>query len=164
MNETFNRLPKRSMEIAALTNEVADLKDLFLRRLLDDKVKSTLIDDLQEQLRATNALLQYRDLEQLFKEVILAIDRLESEPVSEQLVASVADELLETFRRRKLVDVHTQGAFDARVHQIVDTVPASETQPENTIVAVHRKGYLLGEKLLRPAFVTITVGGHDKSA
>lgn len=67
------------------------------------------------------------------------------------------------FFRRELIEVNDSGEFDARVHQMVNTVRASDQFPENSIVAVTRKGYLLGDRLLRPAQVTVAVQIDDNA-
>lgn len=150
--------------ISGLREEVGQLRDLFQRRLIEDKGKNALIESVQEQSRAVADALRYRQFETLFKEALLAVDRLQTEPPSPELIESVAGELLEVFFRRDLVEVDDSGEFDARVHQIVDTVRASEQFPANSIVAVARKGYLLSDRLLRPAQVTVAVQADDDAA
>lgn len=51
--------------------------------------------------------------------------------------------------------------FDALEHQAVSTVPDEEAFDE-TVHDVYQKGYKLGEKVLRPAMVTVTVGGPKR--
>lgn len=147
--------------IDELSAEVGQLRDLFQRRLIEDKGKNALIESVQEQSRAVTEALHYRQFEPLIKEVLLAVDRLQTEPPSADLINSVTEELLEVFFRRDIAEVDDSGDFDARVHQVVDTVHASEQFPANSIVAVARKGYLLGNRLLRPAQVTVAVQADD---
>lgn len=52
-------------------------------------------------------------------------------------------------------------AFDALQHQAVATVPDDEAFDE-TVHEVYQKGYKLGEKVLRPAMVTVTTGGPKR--
>lgn len=52
-------------------------------------------------------------------------------------------------------------AFDALEHQAVATVPDDEAFDE-TVHEVYQKGYKLGEKVLRPAMVTVTTGGPKR--
>lgn len=150
--------------LAGLQSEINQLADLFKRRLLEDRSKNALIESVQEQVHATNDLLKYRDFESLFKEALLAIDRLQSEPSTPELVGSVVDELLEVFRRRDLMEIDGSGDFDPRVHEAVGTMPAGVNMRPNTIAAVHRAGYFLGNRLLRPAQVTIIVDVDDRTA
>ncbi len=45
--------------------------------------------------------------------------------------------------------------FDPERHQAMSLVPTAEHQP-NTVVAVMQKGYVLNERLLRPALVAVS--------
>ena len=147
--------------LSALQAEVSQLADLFKRRLLDDRSKNALIETVQEQVRVSSDLLRHRDLESLLRESLLAIDRLRGEPSTPELVESVVDELLEVFRRRRLVEIDDEGIFDPRLHEVVDTVTAAGDLEPHTIAAVQRKGYLLGDRLLRPARVVIAVSSDE---
>lgn len=147
--------------LVELRNEVGQLRDLFARRLMDDKARNNLYESVQEQAKAAQDLLKYRAFETLFREALLAIDRLQSEPATPELVESAVDELLEVFGRRSLLPVDDSGTFDPRYHEAVATVPASIQAPPGMIVAVHRTGYLLDDRLLRPARVTIAVASPD---
>lgn len=164
MSREENTAGTDSDALTALQLEVSQLSDLFKRRLLEDRAKNALIETAQEQLRAANDLLRYRDLEALIRESLLAIDRLQTEPATPELVESAVDELLEVFRRRELVEVDDTGDFNARVHEVVGTVDAAGELLPNTIAAIQRKGYLLGDRLLRPAQVTVAVGADDRSS
>lgn len=144
--------------IEALRTEIGQLRDLFARRLMEDKARNGLYEALQEQARTSQDQLRHRNFESLFREALLAVDRLQIEPVTPDLVDSAVEELLEVFARRSLQPVNDLGPFDPRVHEAVDSVPASMDVPAGTIVAVHRKGYFLGDRLLRPAKVTVTAG------
>ncbi len=52
-------------------------------------------------------------------------------------------------------------AFDALEAQAVGTVEDTEKYNE-TVADVYQKGYKLGNKVLRPAMVTVTTGGKDR--
>lgn len=56
-----------------------------------------------------------------------------------------------------LKEVDVKGSFDHDFHEAVSCVP-SPNHPEGKIIEVHRKGYLLYDRLLRPASVTISKG------
>ena len=46
--------------------------------------------------------------------------------------------------------------FDPHHHQAISMVPAD--QPANTVVAVLQKGYVIADRILRPALVTVAQG------
>lgn len=149
MNDTNHALTE-------LRTEVAQLRDLFTRRLLEDKARNSLYETLQQQAKNQQDQLQGRAFEALFLEALLAVDRLLDEPPTEDLARSVAAELHEVFARRGLSQVDAT-VFDARVHEVVDTCPAGPDQPVGTIAAVHRAGFMVGDRLLRPARVTVAI-------
>jgi molecular chaperone GrpE len=153
-------IPLTSEALAAIEAELSQLSDLFRRRLLEDRAKNALIEAVQEQARSAQDQLARRDVESLFREVLFAVDRLREGPPSEQLAQSVAEELLDVLRRRELVEVDHDGAFDPRVHEVVATV-VDDDLPPNSIAAVDRHGYTLAGRLLRPARVTLVVAVDD---
>jgi molecular chaperone GrpE len=51
------------------------------------------------------------------------------------------------------IDPAAGAKFDPAQHQAISVVPAE--QEANTVVAVLQKGYLIAERVLRPALVTV---------
>ncbi|NDD13607.1 MAG: nucleotide exchange factor GrpE, partial [Betaproteobacteria bacterium] len=45
--------------------------------------------------------------------------------------------------------------FDPHQHQAISMVPAESSQEPNTVVSVLQKGYMIAERILRPALVTV---------
>jgi molecular chaperone GrpE len=68
-------------------------------------------------------------------------------------------QLLSTMERYgvKLIDT-TDAKFDPNLHQAIAEVPG-EGKPPGTIVNVVQTGYMIGERLLRPAMVTVARKG-----
>ena len=65
--------------------------------------------------------------------------------------------LLTTLRKFGVTPVESAGAvFDPAFHQAMAQVPTDD-YPANTVVEEYQKGYLLKERLLRPAMVTVAV-------
>lgn len=94
-------------------------------------------------------------------------------PVKDSLEAAIAipsatpEQLLEgvhaTLRqlsaallRNKVIEINPPVAtkFDPHQHQAISVVPAA--QEPNTVVAVLQKGYLIADRVLRPALVTVS--------
>ncbi len=63
--------------------------------------------------------------------------------------------LTQALERNRIVEINppTGTRFDPHQHQAISVVPAD--QEANTIVAVLQKGYLIAERVLRPALVTV---------
>jgi molecular chaperone GrpE len=51
--------------------------------------------------------------------------------------------------------------FNPEHHQAIGVVPASAGQQPGTVAQVHQKGYLLNDRLLRPALVMVVKSDHD---
>jgi molecular chaperone GrpE len=68
-------------------------------------------------------------------------------------------QLNELLKGEGLTTVPTVGApFDPRVHEAIEQIH-SEEHPEGTVVEEVRKGYMLGDEMLRPARVKVSTGG-----
>lgn len=52
-------------------------------------------------------------------------------------------------------------AFNPEHHQAIGVVPAGAGQEPGTVAQVHQKGYLLNDRLLRPALVMVVKSDHD---
>ena len=63
--------------------------------------------------------------------------------------------LSQALERNRVVELNPPAGtkFDPHQHQAISMVPAD--QEANTIVAVLQKGYLIAERVLRPALVTV---------
>ena len=97
-------------------------------------------------------------------------------PVKDSLEAAIAvpaetpEQLLEgvhatlrlltaALERHKVVEINPAPAarFDPHQHQAISAVPAA--QEPNTVIAVLQKGYLIADRVLRPALVTVSAPG-----
>jgi molecular chaperone GrpE len=66
--------------------------------------------------------------------------------------------LSSAFERHKLLVIDPVGEkFDPNRHQAISMVPAGEVPP-NHVVSVLQKGYLINDRVLRPALVTVRAG------
>ena len=63
-------------------------------------------------------------------------------------------QLSSVFEKFKIVEINPVGTkFDPHQHQAISTVEAD--QEPNTVVQVFQKGYLLNERVMRPAMVSV---------
>jgi len=64
-------------------------------------------------------------------------------------------QLASALERNKVIEINPAAGskFDPHQHQAISVVPAD--QEANTVVAVLQKGYLIAERVLRPALVTV---------
>ncbi len=73
-------------------------------------------------------------------------------------VELVRKSLLAALEKHKLREIPALGEkFDPNVHDAISVVDADGSEP-GTIISVHRKGYWLGDRLLRPVMVSVVKG------
>ena len=69
-------------------------------------------------------------------------------------------QLSAALERNKVIEINPAAGtrFDPHQHQAISVVPlpADSTQGANTVVAVLQKGYLISDRVLRPALVTVS--------
>ena len=73
-------------------------------------------------------------------------------------------QLLGTLERHGVKPVSTEdGKFDPNLHQAIAEVPGNG-KPAGSIVDVVQSGYMIGDRLLRPAMVTVARRGEAPAA
>ena len=87
-------------------------------------------------------------------EAALAIPNATAEQVLEGVHATLR-QMASVLERNKVLEINPPVAtrFDPHQHQAISVVPAD--QEPNTVVAVLQKGYLIADRVLRPALVTV---------
>ncbi|EKF20046.1 nucleotide exchange factor GrpE [Nitratireductor pacificus] len=72
--------------------------------------------------------------------------------------------MLSTLERHGVKQIDPQGErFDPHFHQAMFEVP-DPSVPESTVVQVVQRGYVIGERVLRPAMVGVAKGGPKMAA
>jgi len=141
--------------IVKISEEVSQLRDLFVRRLSEDKAKAQIYDALVEQNAILNKQLEEKRLESLFKELLLICDRIETSEEQTDFLNSIYEEILEVFARREIFQIEVSRTFNPQYHKAVGTVPATEEQPHGKVVNIRRSGYCIKDRILRPAEVIV---------
>ncbi|MBG6082580.1 nucleotide exchange factor GrpE [Rubrivivax gelatinosus] len=87
-------------------------------------------------------------------EAAIAIQNATPEQLLEGTHATLR-QLTQALERNKVVQIAPPAGtkFDPHQHQAISLVPAD--QEANTVVAVLQKGYLIADRVLRPALVTV---------
>ena len=88
-------------------------------------------------------------------EAAIAIPAATPEQLLEGVHATLR-QLSAALQRNKVVEINPPAStkFDPHQHQAISVVPAA--QEPNTVVAVLQKGYLIADRVLRPALVTVS--------
>jgi molecular chaperone GrpE len=85
----------------------------------------------------------------------IAIQNATPEQLLEGVHATLR-QLTQALERNKVLPINPPAGtrFDPHQHQAISVVPAD--QEANTVVAVLQKGYLIADRVLRPALVTVS--------
>lgn len=144
-------------KIEDLSNEIAQLKDLFVRRLFEDKNTKIAVETLTNQNEILNNKLFERDMDSIAKELVLVCDRIEANCDNSDFAYSVREEITEIFARRDIfrIEINEMEKFNPKYHKAVKRVIADENYPHGIIVSVIRNGYMSGNRVLRPAEVVV---------
>jgi len=136
-------------------DEAIDLKDAWLRARAD-------IENVRRQ-SANDVARAYKYAIEKFAEELLPVkDSLEStlaagNTAPETLRAGVELTLRQlngAFEKAQIKEISPGGAkFDPHQHQAMAMVDSD--QPANTVVTVFQKGYLLNDRVMRPALVAV---------
>ena len=144
-------------ELANLKAQNADLADQYLRAQADVQNARRRADDEIAKARKfavegfADSLLPVLDS----LEAGLAIPNVTIEQIREGSEATLR-QLKSALERNKVVEINPPAGtkFDPHHHQAISVVPAE--QEANTVVTVLQKGYLIADRVLRPALVTVT--------
>lgn len=154
--------------IAALEAEKAELKDKLLRSLAEmENLRRRVEKDLADA-RAYGVTRFARDMLDVADNLRRALDSLPgdardgAEGAFKALIEGVdlteRDFLkkMESHGVRKIVPEGQK--FDPNLHQAIFEAP-DETKPNGTVIQVVQAGYVIGERVLRPAMVGVSKGG-----
>lgn len=147
--------------VAAAQAETAEWKDKYLRLHAewDTYRRRTKEQQAAEKARATEKLVEslIPVIDDFERTIAYAQDKGETGLLGG--VEAVHNKLIDTLKRDGVQIIDPAGeAFDALEAQAVATVEDASV-PDETVAEVYQKGYRMGEKVLRPATVTVTTGG-----
>jgi molecular chaperone GrpE len=150
-------------KIAKLEEQLKESEEKYLRVHAD-------FENIKKRLeREKYAAIDYAS-EKFAKDLLAPIDTLEMALAAEEAAGEVASEELlaklkegveltiknfyTAFEKHDISIADTNGEFDPNIHNAIMQVD-SEDHEKGQIVQVMQKGYLLKERLLRPAMVSI---------
>ncbi|MFI5445301.1 nucleotide exchange factor GrpE [Polaromonas sp. UC242_47] len=143
-------------ELAVLQAKNSELADNFLRAKAEAENARRRADDEIAKARKfavegfAESLLPVADS----LEAGLSIKDASAEQLREGTEATLK-QLKSALERNKVVEINpaTGDKFDPHQHQAISMVPAE--QEANTVVSVLQKGYLIADRVLRPALVMV---------
>ena len=145
-------------ELDALKQERDGLYDRLLRKQAE-------FDNYKKRVeREKSEFMQFASAD-LIKELLNALDSFElalknaaAKPDAQSMLRGfelIYKQIQDTLTRFGVKPMEAKGkTFDPHFHQAVSTQPTDEVE-ENTVIEEMRKGYLLNDRLLRPAMVSV---------
>ena len=148
--------PTLEEQLANAVAKAAELQDAYLRAKAEG-------ENIRRRAQEDIAKAHKFAIEGFAESMVPVKDSLEmalqiATPSIESLKEGVdmtLKQLVSAFEKNKLLEVNPKPGdkLDPMKHQAVSVVPAE--QEANTVVAVLQKGYLISDRLLRPALVTV---------
>ena len=153
-----------------LQKQVTDLKDQLMRSLADgENLRKRTLKEV-EHAKKYSHITFVRDLVSSVDNLQRALESVPddnsqlSEPIKNLIIGLdiVEKEIITTFEKHNLKQIQPLGEkFDYNFHQAMFEVPTNDTEP-GVVVEVSQKGYLLHDRLVRPAMVGISKKIEDK--
>jgi molecular chaperone GrpE len=143
-------------KLAATEAKATEMQDAFLRAKADaENIRRRAQEDISKAHKFAiegfaEALVPVKDS----LEMALKLDTPSVESLKEG-VEMTLKQLSAAFERNRLFEINPMPGekLDPMKHQAISMVPAE--QEANTIVSVLQKGYMIADRLLRPALVTV---------
>ena len=149
--------PDLATQLAELQARHAEMADAYLRAKAEvDNTRRRADDEVAKARKFAvdsfaDSLLPVKDS----LEAAITIPNATPEQLLEGVHATLR-QLSAALERHKVMQIEPPAGtrFDPHQHQAISVVPAP--QEPNTVVSVLQKGYLIADRVLRPALVTVT--------
>ncbi len=150
--------PAGEDHVAKLQAELDHVRDVYLRKLAE-------FDNFRKRVERERDEVRQLAVEDFIRELLPVLDNFERAlqhannggDAFHQGVEMIAKQLSETLVRRGVETIDPVGEpFDPGFHEAVQGVENSE-YPTGTVAFVMLKGYRVGERVIRPAMVGVSV-------
>lgn len=160
-------------QIEALAAEAADLKDRLLRTMAEMENVRRRADREREEARKYAVTAFARDMLAVGDNMNRAIQSIgaDARAAADDTIKTLIEgvemterEMLNVFERHGITKIEPKGEkFDPNFHQAMFEVENPEVAA-GTVVEVVAPGYVIGERVLRPAMVGVSKGGPKAAA
>ncbi|MGT2666412.1 nucleotide exchange factor GrpE [Streptococcus rifensis] len=152
--ETAEAAEPEKSELDLANERAEDFENKYLRAHAE-------MQNIQRRANEERQTLQRYRSQDLAKAILPSLDNLERALAVEGLTEDVKkglemvqDSLLQALKEEGVTEVSMES-FDPNYHMAVQSIPADDDNPADTIAQVLQKGYQLHERLLRPAMVVV---------
>ena len=157
--------------LAVLETELAETKDRLLRALAETENVRRRAQRERDDAARYGASSLARDLVNVADNLRRAVASVPESQATDELtrtlltgVEATERELLNAFERHGIRRIDPQGErFDHNFHEAVIEVE-NTGQPPGTVVQVLQPGYVMHDRLLRPAMVAVAKGAPPEAA
>ncbi len=148
----------------ALEAEVEKLRyDLLLQRADFENTRKRLERQKEEDVKYA-AMPMARELVTVLDTLEIALTHATADDPMRQGVGMVFDSFLKTLEQFNVRRIDAAGQpFDPKLHEAMGML-ADPSKPDNAVLSVQRPGYLLYDRLLRPAGVLVNRLPHPSEA
>jgi molecular chaperone GrpE len=149
-------------EAEHLKAELDHVRDIYLRKLAEFDNFRKRVEREREDIRLAGVEEMVRDLLPVLDNFERALQHAEDDSGAfQQGVEMIAKQLWDTLERRGVKEVNPVGEqFDPELHEAVQRVEDGQ-HPPGTVAWVMLKGYTMGDRLIRPAMVGVSVESED---
>ena len=163
--------------ISDLEQKVSDLKDQLMRTLADgENLRKRTLKDVEHSKKYSHI--------SFVKDLVSSVDNLQRaleavpedtsslpEPIKNLIIGLeiIEKEIISTLEKHNVKQIDPLGEkFDYNFHQAMFEVPTNDNEP-GIVVQVSQKGYILHDRLVRPAMVGISKkidenNNHEKNS
>ena len=130
--------------------------------LANERADEFEMQNIQRRANEERQNLQRYRSQDLAKAILPSLDNLERALAVEGLtddvkkgLEMVQESLIHALKEEGIEEIAADGEFDHNYHMAIQTLPADDEHPADTIAQVFQKGYKLHDRILRPAMVVV---------
>lgn len=158
--QTADHSEDTKQQLADLQKKYDEIEDKYLRAEAE-------MQNMTKRFKKEQAQLLKYEGQKLATDILPVMDNLnralqaeiEDTDASNQLkrgVEMVAKDMEKALKDNEITKIDALGKpFDPTKHQAVKTVPVEDGQKADTVVEVYQDGYMLKDRVLRPAMVVV---------
>ena len=146
---------KQPSELEAAQARADEFENKYLRAHAE-------MQNIQRRANEERQQLQKYRSQDLAKAILPSLDNLERALAVEGLtddvkkgLEMVQESLVHALKEEGVEEIVAEGDFDHNYHMAIQTMPADDEHPADTIAQVFQKGYKLHDRILRPAMVVV---------
>jgi molecular chaperone GrpE (heat shock protein) len=153
-------------ELAAMRQELAEMRATLQDRLANDQTKEKAFDSLYAELKQYKNDFIFQSQKSLLLDLLLFYDSMSwfqeslvGQEASPEVIADsfqyLIDEFLEVLYRRDVLPVEEADTFDRQIHKAVKVENTDDDRRDYKIAQVLKRGFRRGERSLRAEEVVI---------